>query len=68
LFFVGYIDFHEDGHKVKINGKIHFADGVLDGKHAFHVHDGDAEGGCDAAGGHFNPYTVSTSFKKPIIY
>jgi Cu/Zn superoxide dismutase len=52
------VEFRETGHKynmVEITGKIIFAAGVLDGKHGFHVHEGDADSGCDATGSHFNP-------------
>ena len=55
---VGEIDFiqlYENG-PVKLNGTI---SKLVEGQHGLHVHEfGDVRNGCQAAGGHFNPWQV----------
>jgi Cu/Zn superoxide dismutase len=52
-----------DSDQVTITGQVYFGEDVQDGLHGFHIHEFPADeiiSGCDAAGGHFNPYNVKT--------
>lgn len=62
----GYVNFTETADGIQVTGEVR---GLRQGKHGFHIHAlGDLSNGCTSAGGHFNPFNVSSIRDEPIQF